>query len=468
MNGTDFARVIQKYFPVLVADQKEALKEHVDNLLVKEPKIVDRERFNIILTFWPYPPCNDNFFDYYFPNKINSIQDLEDGLETFVKDSLWYFGDIKKAYLEFRNHSDINSYFRNHAYDIEAFKNRLPWSVLKKIKPEERGYLGYVSGERPKRERDTLQLVEKILIELEENQETYSALEIDEVTDQVINKLSSEDQSIKSIKSKIDEMESLEKLDLFSSSDLAENKRKIAELKNSTSELINRVEELKRIGEYNQEQYLKNIENIDVYVATSMRDDKEYHDMYNFVAKTFEDENLKELNLRYFDPTLCFCESRIDKGIIECLLVRTAKVTIYCAQEGDTFGKDSELAATLCQGKPAIIYVPQSDDPEKKEALDKRAKVFKEFHPLGLQVGVYDGVARGVIVVRSPESCARILYKILTNDLDVDIVREQHGTVLRESETNSVVRVMSGWNELSNAFWNNFDKSYNPKTGRPD
>lgn len=182
------------------------------------------------------------------------------------------------------------------------------------------------------------------------------------------------------------------------------------------------------------------------------------------------DNDVCSLNLRYFDPTLCYCESRIDKGIIECLLVRTAKVTIYCAQDGDTFGKDSELAATLCQGKPVIVFVPEGDDSdlERKEKLDARAKVFQDFHPLGLQVGLYDGVARGVIVVRTPEMCAKILYQILTNSLEVQLKFEQHGLTLREKTSKSVIRVMTGWNELAHAFWNNFGISSSPKSGRPE
>jgi hypothetical protein len=200
-----------------------------------------------------------------------------------------------------------------------------------------------------------------------------------------------------------------------------------------------------------------------------MRDDRDYIDMAKFVKDVFSSEEIAPLHLRYFDPTLCYCDSRIDKGIIECLLVRTAKVTIYCAQEGDTFGKDSELAATLCQGKPVIVYVPIDDsDPERALRLESRARVFQEFHPLGMQVGLTDGVARGVIVVRSPEQCSRILRRILSNSLEVDVRFEQHGIVLREKETQSVLRVMTGWGELAHSFWSNFGVSINPKSGLPE
>lgn len=85
-----------------------------------------------------------------------------------------------------------------------------------------------------------------------------------------------------------------------------------------------------------------------------------------------------------------------------------------------------------------------------------------------MQVGLQDGVARGVIVVRTPEQCGRILKKILCNSLEVDIRFEQHGIVLRERETKSVLRVMTGWAELAHSFWSNFGVSIDPKSGLPE
>ena len=41
------------------------------------------------------------------------------------------------------------------------------------------------------------------------------------------------------------------------------------------------------------------------------------------------------------------------------------------AQEGDTLGKDSELAATLAQGKPVIVYVPKIEDNELETHANK-------------------------------------------------------------------------------------------------
>ena len=114
-----------------------------------------------------------------------------------------------------------------------------------------------------------------------------------------------------------------------------------------------------------------------------------------------------------------------------------------------------------------IVYVPTSDDPELAARLDQRARVFQEFHPLSLQVGILDGVARGVIVVRSARTCAAVLHKILTNNLDVEVHFQEHGIVLTEKESKCVVRTMTGWGELAHAFWNNFGASLTPRSGVP-
>lgn len=478
-------KAIKEEIPLFKEDKlPNGFAETIDMMFKDGQFLIDRERFNILISYWNLPPVGASFYERYFNSKITSVEGLKGGLDHFIIDALWHFGDLKRCYLELCESDDIEGYFQVHSFDVEDFKNRLPWFLVDEIEPLERGYLGYVSGQRPKQQQDLLSFVELVIEEIQDNKKEYDGLTPEQTSEIVLKKLS---KSKPDIKSKLDQFNSLSgiELDLFSSVELEQTKSTIGDFKKKIEETINKVEKLKVTGRLNQEHYLRNIESIDVYVATSMRNDEEYLDMYEFVNKTFSDPNIQTLNLRYFDPTLCYCDSRIDKGVIECLLVRSTKVTIYCAQEGDTFGKDSELAATMSQGKPVIVYVPtarESDpdikvvtDPEEKkhklnaksEKLDARARTFKDFHPLGLQVGLYDGVARGVIVVRTPEECASILYQILTNSLEVKISYEQHGLVLREKQTNSVVRVMTGWGVLASCFWNQFSKTQSPKTGLP-
>ena len=121
------------------------------------------------------------------------------------------------------------------------------------------------------------------------------------------------------------------------------------------------MEDYRQIGKKNHDYYLVS-DHMDVYIATSMRERSEFTLVGEFVEKLFQDDSLKHLKLRYFNPTQAYCKNRIDKGLVEGLMLKRARCTIYHVQESDTIGKDSELAATLAQGKPVIAYVPKIED----------------------------------------------------------------------------------------------------------
>lgn len=118
------------------------------------------------------------------------------------------------------------------------------------------------------------------------------------------------------------------------------------------------LEKVRNRGKFNTNVYLTS-DYMDVYVATSMRDIVEYQSVYDLCEEVFNDDRIKELNMRYFDPTQSFHENNRAKGLIEGLMLKRATCTIYAAQEKDSFGKDSELAATLAQGKPVIVFIPK-------------------------------------------------------------------------------------------------------------
>ena len=115
----------------------------------------------------------------------------------------------------------------------------------------------------------------------------------------------------------------------------------------------------------NQDTYLT-WDHMDVYFATSMRKAWEYMDLYDFIEQLMVADEFNDVNLRYFDPTQAYTDNRINKGLVEALMLKRARCTVYSVQDTDTLGKDSELASTLAQGKPVIAYVPDVD-------VDKRA-----------------------------------------------------------------------------------------------
>lgn len=125
-------------------------------------------------------------------------------------------------------------------------------------------------------------------------------------------------------------------------------------LKENATRLVN----VRATATRNQDIYLT-WDHMDVYFATSMRKRWEFEDLFDFVNQLMAEPALSGLNLRHFDPTQAFTKDRVNKGLVESLMLKRAKCTVYSVQDTDTLGKDSELAATLAQGKPVIAFVPE-------------------------------------------------------------------------------------------------------------
>jgi len=142
---------------------------------------------------------------------------------------------------------------------------------------------------------------------------------------------------------------------------------------------------------------------MDVYVATSMREKWEYEKGFDFVREVFgKNGPLGDLNLRFFDPTQSYCPDRIDKGLIEGLMLRRAECTVYLAQETDTLGKDSELASTLAQGKPVIAYVPEFQNFEE-DCADIAKQPLAFHHKRGLLLDAEDIFSEPACLDELPE-----------------------------------------------------------------
>ncbi len=124
------------------------------------------------------------------------------------------------------------------------------------------------------------------------------------------------------------------------------------------AEQSTRLDGVRAVAVRNQDIYLT-WDHMDVYFATSMRKRWEFEDLFDFVGTLMARPELADLNVRYFDPTQSYTADRINKGLVESLMLKRAKCTVYSVQDTDTLGKDSELAATLAQGKPVIAYVPR-------------------------------------------------------------------------------------------------------------
>jgi transcriptional regulator with XRE-family HTH domain len=84
--------------------------------------------------------------------------------------------------------------------------------------------------------------------------------------------------------------------------------------------------------------------------------------------------------------------------------------------------------------------------------MESRAKIFKEVHPLALQVILSSGVLNGILVARTAEQCARVMAALLSNRLTTRLEKDEQNYRVIETDTGSTIRVISRHELLRNAF----------------
>ncbi len=326
-NIDDFSKLILYYLCGTPYNDKEFNKS-ILNLLKKIIEVLESgtlyyEQFNEILLLFNQDRISRDFFNYFFSEGKLNLEILKDGIVEFRGLSILHFGNFKFTFKRFSKmkKKEIDNHFRKLDFSTDSleatYKNRPnPIIDIKKVNKENTWYLGYISS--------TL--------------------------------ISKESKHLKEILESCDEPEDYEPL------------------KNIFLELDKEIKENREKGTLNTDTYLI-WDYIDVYIATSMRKNCEFEETFETIQKIFTNPLIKDLKIRYFDPTQSYCKLNRDKGLIEGLMLKRAKCTIYMVQKSDTFGKDSELASTLAQKKPVIAFIPDYDEKElcvkiKKYPLD--------------------------------------------------------------------------------------------------
>ncbi|MCA2536361.1 MAG: hypothetical protein IM584_03960 [Chitinophagaceae bacterium] len=82
--------------------------DSIDRMFANGLVILDRERFNILASYWALPPVNKEFFDRYFTEVVDSVQKFKADLDKFITEALWHFGDLERSYVSL---SDVNDAF---------------------------------------------------------------------------------------------------------------------------------------------------------------------------------------------------------------------------------------------------------------------------------------------------------------------------------------------------------------------
>ncbi len=225
--------------------------------------------------------------------------------------------------------------------------------------------------------------------------------------------------------------------------------RNVDEVRAAVRKVRERFELARPMATRNTDLYLSLINEIDVYVATSMRKRDDFLTLAKTCRTIFGRNDLKKLNIRYFDPTMSVADGHEDKGLIECLMVKCSKATLYFAGEGDSFGKDAEIAMSMSLGKPVIIYCPDTEKGKQRE------RVFQEIHPLSRLINFQTGAANGAMVTRNVDTAAVLLERLFDNRMEYTLEQKGDGYFrLRERLSGSVVRLQTNHRLLRETFWN--------------
>jgi len=365
---------------------------------------------------------------------ITSLAHLKWGLYRLFTDGLLYFGNVRAAYRGLRSltRDELGAFYSPKRLNTKQIKARGPALSLKTIPKDDRYLISEMAcksyGERPDTPgelKTALREAMKRHLEKGGGRVTFKRLLEGDLG-----------------RTYVDRQQEF----LFSVTEvLDEEAASLAELEAKLQPVVDRFFSARMSALENTRYYLSMADDLDVYVATSMRGRQDFRTMAETCERIFSDPRLKELQLRYFDPTLSAAKGHEDKGLIECLMVKCAKALVYCAGERESYGKDAEAAMALSLGKPVIFYCDQ----------ERRSRFYREVHPLSRLVEFDTGVVVGAMVTDSTDQVSELLFRIFENQMKYRLEKADSGHLrLKEQLTKSVVRLQTSDEMLEAAFFN--------------
>jgi hypothetical protein len=389
--------------------------------------------------FYSVKKLLDGEYRYANPNPgITSLQQLRFGLHRFFIDALLCFGDVRHGYTQLSemDYGELAKFFDAKRYDWQAMRARGPVLPFRAIPADDRYLIAELACKAYSPIPDGSRLVlEDFLVTAYRNCGGGKKL---------VSELYGPGAGLAETNPQAQYM--LE----FTAEEFAhETVASEGDICKRISLVAARFKRARELALANTRLYLSIVNELDVYVATSMRKRSDFRDMSRDCDRIFKSEGPRSLHLRYFDPTISAADRHEDKGIIECLMVKCAKALVYFAGEADSFGKDSEVSAALSLGKPVVILCP----PTAKG--DQRMQFFRDVHPLSRMVNFDSGVVIGAMVTNDPLMVAELLTRIFTNTMEYDLDQQGDGYFkLRERLTHSVVRLQTNDRILRESFWN--------------
>jgi hypothetical protein len=294
------------------------------------------------------------------PPAILSLEHFKWGLYRLYVDALLYFGNVRTAFRRFRtmHKEDLSCFFSAKRIDAEALLARGPYFPMEQIEKDRR----YLTSEKASlafgAHPDGKSELRKALLEAWHLHQQSGGGRV-ELRDLL------RDSAVKAGLG-----ERYERT-LFSADLILDRIVECEEeIESQYEKMALEYQRVRAAALRNAKLYLSMVNEMDIYVATSMREHEHFAEMTFFCEEIFSDEYLRRMQVRYFDPTICAAEGHEDKGLIECLMVKCAKVLVYYAGKNDSYGKDAEAAMALSLGKPVIFYC---NDGPPKERLSRYA-----------------------------------------------------------------------------------------------
>jgi len=363
---------------------------------------------------------------------IKTVQQLDWGLHRFHIDALLFYGNINKAFKKLRNlkESELNKFFKNKRFDSSNdFKIRGNIFPFKKMEIHEK----YLISEITYKTLSNSSFRKHLL-------ENFNGSIVSNIAE-LINPEKDQNNTFKEITNAIKKIPHL-KTPINSKQDIEDIHEKIFKI----------AREAKEKAIINFKLYLSITQQLDIYIATSMRSYDDFNNLSYNLKSIFSDPLLKEYNIRYFDPTNSASENHEDKGLAECLMVNCSRILVYFAGKNDSFGKDAEAAIALSLGKPVIILCP--DTPRGKERLN----IFKDVHPLTRLTTIEKGIACGALVTQCKTNVIKLLHNLINNEMEYKLTNDNGLFRLEEKVTGCTYRIQTNNELLAAVFWNNYNE----------
>lgn len=433
-----------------------------ERLLEIDGRPLSKVQLNQLLGFQQERAVSDSFFRYYWLEEpalpytlssvpgyntsyreyenIRSIEHFFYGLYRIFIDGLLHYGNVRKYYREYcsKSQAGIHALAANRMFDTDGIKKRGPSLQFHEIPRDDRYLISEMAcksyGETPK----TVGELKSALLEAWQSHKSGGGGRV----------------PIKALLSRLsDHTPQQQQMFEFSVDDILDQTvDSEAELDGHYGQVADKFIAARDAALKNTDLYLSLVNDLDVYVATSMRTRLDFRTMAEQCDEIFTDERVKDLHLRYFDPTISAADGHQDKGLIECLMVKCAKVLVYCAGDKESYGKDAEAAMALSLGKPVIFLCNQQT----------RRDFYKDVHPLSRLINFTTGVAVGAIVTTAAKEVSELLDRIFENTMEYELTQPvgRLGYLqLREKLTSSIVRIQTNNSMLSEAFWNYYRSS---------